>query len=126
MKYSIAVFAIIFFAAFATAQESYITATGNVVFEAGSIEEFNAPVVFVSGAYENRTQSWVLTLGISYGVVSASSPILRSYTVRFSKSDIGAFTGSGSNDTEKIQNALDQAVQDLLETLNPTSTVTIN
>jgi hypothetical protein len=113
-------------AAFATAQESYITATGNVVFEAGSIEEFNAPTVFVSGSYENRTQSWVLTLGISTGVVSASSPILRSYSVRFSKSEIDAFTGTGSTDTETMQSALDQAVQDYLETLNPMSTVTIN
>lgn len=110
----------------ATAQESYITATGNVVFESGSIEEFNAPTVFVSGSYENRTQSWLLTLGISSGVVSASSPIIRSYSLRFSKADIDAFTGSGSTDTEKCQNALDQAVKDYLETLNPTSTVTIN
>lgn len=110
----------------AAAQESYITATGNVVFESGSIEEFNAPNVFVSGSYENRTQSWLLTLGISTGVVSASSPTIRSYSLRFSKAEIDAFAGAGSTDTETIQNALDKAVQDYLETLNPSSTITIH
>lgn len=125
MKYILFFFSL-FFLYGAQGQESYITATGNVVFESGSIEEYNAPVVFVSGRYENRTQSWLLTLGVSTGAISPSSPIQREFSVRFSKAEIDAFTGSGTGDTETIQNALDQAVKDYLETLNPLSTVTIN
>lgn len=65
-------------------------------------------------------------MGISAGVASASSPISRERTISFTKAEIDAFTGSGTGDTEKAQNAVEQAVKDYLETLNPSSTVTIN
>ena len=105
---------------------SYITATGNIILESGSIEEFNAPIVFVTSQFEPRGETWTVTLGISSGVASASSPVTRERTISFTKAEIDAFTGSGTGDTEKAQNAVEQAVKDYLETLNPSSTVTIN
>lgn len=108
------------------AQTSYITATGYCIFEAGAIEEFNGPLVFVKGCYDVRQEIWTVTMGVSTGVVSASSPIKREFVVFFTKAEIDAFTGSGTGDTAKIQNALDQAVKDLIETLNVSSTVTIH
>lgn len=110
----------------AQAQTSYITATGYCIFESGSIEEFNDPLVFVKGSYDVRQEVWTVTMGISTGVVSASSPIKREIFTSFTKAEIDAFTGSGTGDTAKLQNALDQAVKDLIETLNVSSTVTIH
>jgi len=105
---------------------SYITATGNIILESGSIEEFNAPVIFVTSQFEPRQEKWTVTIGISTGVVSASSPVTRERTISFTKAEVDAFTGSGTGDTEKAQNAVEQAVVDYLETLNPSSTITIN
>lgn len=110
----------------AQAQTSYLDATGYCIFEAGSIEEYNNPIIFVKGCYDVRNEIWTVTMGVSSGVISASSPIKREFVTFFTKAEIDAFTGSGTGDTKKIQNALDQAVKDLIETLNVSSTVTIH
>ena len=47
------------------AQTSYITATGYCIFEAGAIEEFNGPLVFVKGCYDVRQEIWTVTMGVS-------------------------------------------------------------
>lgn len=125
MKQILAIIAILF-AINLGAQTSYITATGYCIFEASSIEEFNNPVVFVSGQYNVRHETWAVTMGIATGIVSASTPVKREFVIIFTKAEIDAFTGSGTGDTEKLQNALDQAVKDYIETLNVSSTVTIN
>lgn len=116
----------LFIGSMVSAQTSYITTTGDIVFEASALEKFDAPTIFVSGCYNPRQETWIVTLGLSTGVVSATSPIKKEVTIIFTKAEIDAFTGSGTGDTAKLQNALDQAVKDLIETLNVSSTVTIH
>ena len=125
MKNILTIFAI-FCASLVSAQTSYITSSGDVIFESGSIEKYDTPAIFVNGCYNVRHETWLVTMGITYGVVSSSSPVKREFTVLFTKAEIDAFTGAGTGDTEKIQNALDQAVVDYLQALNVSITFTIN
>jgi hypothetical protein len=110
----------------AQAQNSYITATGTVVLESGSVKTYSAPAFFVSGTFDVRFSVWRVTLAITSGVITASSPVKEEFTLVFTKAEIDAFTGAGTGDTAKCQNAVEKAVKSYLETLNPTSTVTIN
>ena len=118
---------ILFCASLSFAQTSYLTSSGDVLFETGSVEKFDAPGIFVNGSYNVRQENWLVTMSvIPGGVITASSPVKREFTVLFTKAEIDAFTGAGTGDTEKAQNALDQAVVDYLSTINPSITFTIN
>lgn len=118
---------ILFCAAMSFAQTSYITSSGDVLFESGSIEKFDTPGIFVNGCYSVRHETWTVTMSIvAGGVITASTPVKREFITVFTKAEIDAFTGAGTGDTEKAQNALDQAVVDYLGTINPAITFTIN
>lgn len=108
------------------AQPSYISTDTNIILESGSSTEYATPIIFVRGQYEVRQEQWLVTMGLSFGVFSASMPIKAEYSLRFTKTEIDAFTGTGTGDTEKIQNALEQAVVDYLQPLNVSTTFTIN
>lgn len=110
----------------AFSQDSYITATGTVSLESGGVKRYYDPVIFVSGTYDVRPQTWLIKLSVSSGGVSAKMPISDDFYLRFTKTEINAYTGTGTGDTEKIQNALEQAVVDYLEALNPSATIVIN
>lgn len=118
---------ILFCASMSFAQTSYITSSGDVLFESGSIEKFDTPGIFVNSSYNVRHETWLVTMSvIAGGVITASTPVKREFTIVFTKAQIDAFTGAGTGDTETIQNALDQAVVDYLSTINPSITFTIN
>lgn len=118
---------ILFCASLSFAQTSYLTSSGDVLFETGSVEKFDSPGIFVSGSYNVRQETWLVTMSIiPGGVITASSSVKREFITVFTKAQIDAFTGSGTGDTEAIQNALDQAVVDYLSTINPSITFTIN
>ena len=94
--------------------------------EASALEQYDAPVVFVSGCYDIRQQVWQVSVGLATGVVSATTPIRKEYVLVFTKAQIDAYTGTGTGDTAKAQNALDQAVKAYIQGLNGSSTVTIH
>lgn len=109
-----------------TAQTSYITTTGDIYLESGAIEKFDAPVFFVSHTYYDRSETYLITIELSTGVVSASSPIVEEFTLRATKADIDAYTGTGTGDTAKCHNAVDQYVAAYLHVINGSSTITIH
>jgi len=108
-----------------SAQTSYITCSGDIYLESGALDKYASPVIFTNGTFDNRAGTWTVKLELSTGVVSAASPIKKEYYIRFTKAQIDAYTGSGTGDTAKLQNALDQATKDYLLTVNPVITFTI-
>ena len=109
-----------------SAQTSYITCSGDIYLESGALDKYASPVIFTTGTFDNRAGTWTVKLELSTGIVSAASPIKKEYYIRFTKAQIDAYTGSGTGDTAKLQNALDQAVKAYLLTVNPAITFTIN
>ena len=100
-----------------------ITTNGNTIFEAGSIVKYDTPNIVVVPTYYPRTEDVLLTLRIT----PSASPDLTSAeaTFRTTKTDIDAKTGTGTGDTAKYYNAVEQVVKDLLLALNPSITFTI-
>ena len=100
-----------------------ITTNGNTIFEAGSIVEYDTPNIITIPTYYPRTEDVILTLRIT----PSASPDLTSAeaTLRTTKTDIDAKTGTGTGDTAKFINAVEQVVKDLLLVLNPSITFTI-
>jgi len=119
------VIAFFFAVAIVSAQTSYITCSGDIYLESGALDKYASPVIFTNGTFDNRAGTWTVKLELSTGIVSAASPIKKEYYIRFTKAQIDAYTGSGTGDTAKLQNALDQATKDYLLTVNPVITFTI-
>ena len=53
---------ILFCASISFAQTSYLTSSGDVLFETGSVEKFDAPGIFVNGSYNVRQENWLVAL----------------------------------------------------------------
>lgn len=100
-----------------------ITTNGNTIFESGSIVEYDTPNIVVVPTYYPRTGDVLITLRIT----PSASPDLTSAEVTFrtTKTDIDAKTGTGTGDTAKYLNAIEQVVKDMLLVLNPSVTFTI-
>ncbi len=124
MKKTLILIAMIWAAA--CSAQSNIGCTGDIILETGSKTQYASPVIFVKGQFDVRQSQWLVTLGLAYGVISVNTPIKAEYGIRFTKAEINAYTGTGTGDTEKVQNALEQAVVDYLEALNPSATIVIN
>lgn len=123
MKNLILIFLIAFTASLQA--QTYITTTGTVILEAGSIESFTAPTLFLNATYETRDQIWIVDIGITSGVISASSPIKHITEILLTKAAVDGYTGTGTGDSAKAINAVSQAVKAYVEALNVSSTVTI-
>lgn len=121
MKKILAIFAFCLLWIFAPAQ-SYISTSGDMKFDSG-LKTFASPNLYVVGTYNPVTQSWTANIRVE----DPSSFLLTGddYILIFTKAEVDAFTGSGTGDTEKAQNALEQAVVDYLENING-SIFTIN
>lgn len=91
-----------------------ITTSDTVKITDGSIVRFVAPDIEVTGETTARIDC-LDTNAISVGVTE----------YYYTKAEISAFTGSGANDVETYQDAVEQAVKDSLETLNVSATFTI-
>jgi len=100
-----------------------ITTNGNTIFESGSIVKYDTPNIVVVPTYYPRSGDVILTLRIT----PAASPDITSAeaTLRTTKTDIDAKTGTGTGDTAKWINAVEQVAKDLLLALNPSITFTI-
>lgn len=100
-----------------------LTTNGNVIFESGSIVQYNTPNIVVVPTYYPSTGDVLITLLIT----PSASPGLTvaEATLRTKKTDIDAKTDTGTGDTEKFQNAIEQVAKDMLLALNPSITFTI-
>ncbi len=110
---------IIFFLALILAQsasaQSWIETAGDMKID-GGIRAFTSPNIYVFGCYNPIQQTWTTTL--HFTDTSTFESIGFDYVVVFTKAEVDAFTGTGTTDTDKAQNALEQTVIDYLEGLN--------
>ena len=104
------------------AQAQYISTNGVIILYSGATEQYDTPDITVSGCYDVRSQEWVVSIKLFKAGITVDPA--REYHYRYTKTDIDAYTGTGTGDTAKIQNALSQAVAATLLVLNPTRTFT--
>jgi len=98
-----------------------ITTSDTVKITDGSIVRFVAPDIEVTPRLNTVTGE--TTARIDCLDTNAISVGVTEYY--YTKPEIAAFTGSGANDVETYQDAVEQAVKDSLETLNVSATFTI-
>lgn len=116
-------------ALFAKAQHSYIECTGDVILEAGSIEIYGSPYIYVESTSRSLAGTWVVTLQLSPTLVISAAdgvPSVKTYQIEFDEATIDALTCTGATNSEDIKNCLLQAVADYLEALNGGTTFTLN
>lgn len=94
---------------------SYISTSGNMKFD-GSIIEFSDPNIYVIGTYYQDVEQWRIVLSVRD--TTTLEPVAFEHLLLLDKYLVDAETGSGSGDTAKCQNALEQAVVTYLEVLN--------
>lgn len=100
-----------------------IQSNGDVVYESGSIQKYTTPDTYCDPQYFQRTGDIIVNLR----VVPTGSATFTSaeYVMRITKTQVDAKTGTGTGDTVKWQNAVEQVIKDLLLALNPSITFTI-
>ena len=103
---------------------AYITTNGRIILSSGSIEQHDTPDIVVSGSYSVRAAIWNVALKIQ-PAGSGALDAYRDFQIQYTKAEIDAYTGTGTGDTAKIQNALEQAVKATLLALNASITFTI-
>lgn len=101
-----------------------ITTNGTIILESGSIASHNTPDVYAHGEYNPFDETWLVKITLTKPGAGASAIYADSY-IRYTKAAIDAYTGTGTGDTAKIQNALLQAVKATLLALNASITFTI-
>jgi len=110
------------FAVSANAQR--ITTNGLVILETGSISQHNTPDIYVGFTYSAFQTAYIANITLTKPGAGAAA-IYAEFQIRYTKAEIDAYTGTGTGDTEKIQNAIMQAVAATLLALNPAITFTI-
>lgn len=108
----------------ASAQSAYISADSTIILQTSAIEKYQAPDIFVDAQYHTLSESWVATLQIA--ATGATTDFVKTFQIEFTITEVDAFTGAGTTETDKVQNCILQAVADYLETLNPLVTFTLN
>lgn len=117
-------FIILFAASFSTyGQTPYISTNGRIILQTGSIQQFDTPDIYVSISYNVRLETWTAHLDL---YKPASTSLYGEYNINYTKSDINAYTGTGTQQIDKMQNAVSQAVAATLLALNPSITFTQN
>lgn len=107
-----------------TAQAQRITTNGLVILETGSISQHNTPDIYVGFTYSPFQQAYIANLTLTKPGAGAAA-IYAEFQIRYTKTVIDSYTGTGTGDTAKIQNAVLQAVKATLLALNPAITFTI-
>ena len=111
--------------AFASKAQSYISSNEVITFEEKIIKSYASPNIYLRGDYNSQDSTWRLLLTIvetSFDADFAGDE----YRIVFTKAEVDEFTGTGTGDTEKIENALQQCLINYLEGINTTTTFTIN
>lgn len=110
------------FPMFCTAQESYITTDTDILLEAGASVKYVTPDIYVKGAYDVYTSTWLITMRLTPHDLDNE---LTTFSVRITKADSDVLTGSGGTETEKYQNFIELLAVDYLTPLNVSTTFTI-
>ena len=109
MKHIFFFFAIIL-ANTATAQ-SWIETAGDMKVDAG-VRQFSSPNIYVNGCYNVAQQTW--TIDLQFVDTSSFENVGFNYSLKFTKAEVDAFTGTGTSDTDKCQNAVEKTVVNYL------------
>lgn len=107
-----------------SAQHAYISTSGNLVLESGSIERYANPDIYVDAQYNTLAETWTATLSLY--ATGATTSIIKTFQISFDDATIDALTPTGSTTTEKTKNCLLQAVEDYLTPFNGSVTFTLN
>lgn len=94
---------------------SYISTSGDMKFD-DTLKRFVDPNIYVVGTYYQELEQWRVTLSVREE--TSFVPSNYEHTMMLTKAEVDAETGSGTGDTAKCQNALEQAVVTYLEVLN--------
>lgn len=105
----------------AYAQTPYISTDGRIILVSGSIQQYDTPDIYVSVSYNVLRETWTAHLDL---YKPGSSALYGEYNIDYERADIDAYTGTGTEQTDEIQNAVSQAVAATLLVLNPTRTFT--
>ena len=108
----------------ASAQHGYISSSGNVILDSGSIERYSSPDIYVDATYQTLRGVWVATLQIV--ATGATTGCIKTYQYEYDNATVDALTPTGSTTTEKTKNVLLQAVKATLTALNGGTTFTLN
>ena len=120
----ILIIAALLFIALTAKSQHYITTNGRIILESGSIAQHNTPDIYVGFTYSAFQESYIANLTLTKPMAGADA-IYTEFNIRYTKAEIDAFTGRGTGDTEKVQDAIMQAVAATLLVINPTITFTI-
>jgi len=123
MKKLLTIIATIF--ALTASAQSYISTDTNIILEASSPKEYASPCIFVHGEYYHRHERWLVTLDLIPTIFSATAGAYETYSLWITKDVVDGYTGTGTGDSEKIQNAVEQAVGGILGAINVSTTFTI-
>lgn len=123
MKKTIIFILAILFCLSAKAQFLYIETDGVIILESGSVEQYDTPNIYCNAKYETLANYWTVTVQL---IAPAATNYVRETNLVFTKTDIDSYTGSGTTETDKVQNCVLQAVAAYLLVLNPTITFTLH
>jgi len=126
MKKTALIFVMVFCALSAFAQHSFISTNGNIILESGSIEEFDTPNIYCEATLQKRIGVWQVILSLTAVGAPSSGASVKTFQIDFAEADIDALTCSGSDNSDKTQNCILQAVAAYLLVINPTITFTLN
>lgn len=96
--------------------QSYISTAGDMKVEAADIKSFADPNITVNACYSPVTNVFIVTL--DFWESAGLDDYQGQFILTLSKTTVDTFTGTGTGDTEKWQNAVEQAVVDYLEGIN--------
>lgn len=99
-----------------------ITSDGQVYLYAGALESYDQPTIWAATDYNPVFQSVGIRLLVA--AAAAEAEIVAEFRLLATKSDIDAYTGSGTGDTEVFNNAVMQHVKNYLEGLSENTGVT--
>ena len=110
---------------FANSAKAQIASSGGQVYlRTGDITSYTNPYISVSPQYNPFSETWVVTCTVAPVVAPAAGREIVEFRVTLTKTELDAYTGTGSTDTEYIISAVEQAVIDYLEAITANSGIT--
>lgn len=109
------------FIAASFAVNAQITSSGRVCLEAGALQSFASPTIYINPSYNPFLSQVSCRLSLT---APSTTIVVSEITVVFDKATVDAKTGTGTGDTAKFFSAVNQCVKDWLEAIADNSTVT--
>lgn len=103
-----------------------ITTSDTIIVQEDSIEKYTAPAIVCFPSYNPDTEVATVELSVINVSVPGQTNHIRYFSVQFTKSELDAQTISASSTTDKWMEAIEEAVVEYLEGINPTASFTIS